>query len=44
VCMKACPTSAITGSLKKPHIIDQSKCIKCGHCVDKCKFKAITKS
>ncbi|MBI9012371.1 MAG: NADH-quinone oxidoreductase subunit NuoF [Clostridiales bacterium] len=44
VCMKSCPTSAIMGSLKKPHIIDQSKCIKCGHCVDKCKFKAITKS
>ena len=44
VCMKVCPTSAISGLLKKPHIIDQSKCIKCGHCIDKCKFKAITKS
>ena len=44
VCMKVCPTSAISGLLKKPHIIDQSKCIKCGHCLDKCKFKAITKS
>jgi len=41
VCKKACPTSAITGQLKKVHEIDQDKCIKCGHCIDKCKFGAI---
>jgi ferredoxin len=23
------------------HTIDQNKCIKCGVCVSKCKFKAI---
>lgn len=43
VCMRACPTSAISGKLKEKHIIDQDKCIKCGQCMDKCKFKAITR-
>ncbi len=44
VCAKVCPTNAISGEVKKLHIIDQEKCIKCGLCFDKCKFKAITKS
>lgn len=44
ICAKVCPTDAITGVVKKLHVIDQEKCIKCGQCFDKCKFKAITKS
>jgi len=44
LCAKVCPTNAIAGDLKKPHSIDQDKCIKCGQCIDKCQFKAITKS
>ncbi len=44
VCARACPTSAITGTLKKLHVIDQEKCIKCGQCFDKCKFKAIDRA
>lgn len=44
VCAKVCPTSAITGGKKKLHIIDQDKCIKCGQCMDKCKFGAIKRS
>ena len=42
-CKKVCPTEAISGDVKKAHIIDQSKCIKCGACEEKCKFAAIIK-
>ena len=41
LCKKVCPTGAISGEVKKPHIIDKIKCIKCGVCFGKCKFKAI---
>jgi len=41
VCAKNCPTSAITGEIKKPHIIDTSLCIKCGNCYDVCRFDAV---
>lgn len=44
VCSKVCPTTAITGERKQLHIIDQSACIKCGQCFEKCKFNAIEKS
>ncbi len=42
LCAKKCPVGAISGELKKPHIIDVEKCIKCGACAAACKFKAIT--
>jgi len=42
LCVKPCPTEAISGEKKQKHLIDQSKCIKCGTCVDACKFDAIT--
>ncbi|HHU89827.1 MAG TPA: 4Fe-4S binding protein, partial [Clostridiaceae bacterium] len=29
--------------IKKPYLIDQSKCIKCGVCMEVCKFAAIEK-
>ncbi|MDI6792999.1 MAG: NADH-quinone oxidoreductase subunit NuoF [bacterium] len=41
LCAKHCPTEAIAGEKKKPHIIDQVKCIKCGVCFDSCKFNAV---
>ena len=41
-CMKVCPVKAISGETKKPHVIDESKCIKCGHCMTLCKFDAIS--
>ncbi|MCL1787430.1 MAG: 4Fe-4S binding protein, partial [Defluviitaleaceae bacterium] len=41
LCKRVCPVDCIAGELKKPHVIDQSKCIKCGACVEKCKPKAI---
>jgi len=43
LCKKACPVDAITGETKKLHVIDPDKCIKCGACVPKCPFNAITK-
>jgi len=42
-CSRVCPVTAITGEKKKPHVINQDLCIKCGACFDKCKFKAIKK-
>jgi NADH:ubiquinone oxidoreductase subunit F (NADH-binding)/(2Fe-2S) ferredoxin/NAD-dependent dihydropyrimidine dehydrogenase PreA subunit len=40
-CARKCPVGAITGELKKPHVIDNEKCIKCGVCKDTCKFDAV---
>ena len=40
-CKKACPTEAITGTLKEVHSIIQTKCIKCGACREACRFEAI---
>ena len=40
-CARGCPVSCISGAVKKPHIIDETKCIKCGACMAKCKFRAI---
>ena len=42
-CKRNCPVGAITGELKQRHVIDQSKCIKCGACIDGCPKKAIVK-
>ena len=42
-CTRACPVSAISGTVKQPHVIDAEKCIKCGACVEVCPFKAIVK-
>jgi NADH-quinone oxidoreductase subunit F len=41
VCMKNCPSNAITGERKKVHFIHQDKCTKCGVCFSKCKFESI---
>ncbi len=43
LCARNCPVGAITGSVKVPHVIDTRKCIKCGACMEKCKFSAIIK-
>ena len=43
VCVGACPVSCISGERKAMHVIDQTVCIKCGACVDKCKFGAIVR-
>ena len=41
MCAKVCPAGCITGNKKEQHVIDTSKCLKCGTCIDKCKFNAI---
>lgn len=43
LCAKKCPVGAITGEVKGKHVIDQTKCIKCGKCAENCKFGAIEK-
>ena len=41
LCVKVCPSGAISGPRKEPHSLDQSKCIKCRACFEVCKFDAI---
>ena len=41
-CARKCPVSAISGSVKQPHVIDPAKCIRCGQCIASCKFGAVT--
>ena len=43
LCARNCPVDAITGNVKEVHVIDHDKCIKCGKCMDHCKFNAIVK-
>jgi NADP-reducing hydrogenase subunit HndC len=40
-CARACPVGAITGERKQAHAIDAALCIKCGACMDRCKFNAV---
>ena len=41
LCAKNCPVDAISGEVKKPHVIDRDKCIRCGLCMRNCKFGAV---
>ncbi len=41
LCLRTCSVEAIKGEKKKSHLIDPSRCIKCGACMDVCKFNAI---
>lgn len=41
MCVKVCPTKAISGPRSQPHNLDQSKCIKCRSCYEVCKFDAV---
>lgn len=41
VCLKNCPSGAITGERKVAHVINQATCTKCGVCYSKCKFSSI---
>lgn len=41
VCARNCPTNAISGERRKPHLIDPDTCIRCGICMQVCNFNAI---
>ncbi|MDR1061512.1 MAG: NADH-quinone oxidoreductase subunit NuoF [Clostridiales bacterium] len=43
MCAKVCPVGAISGERRQPHEIDPKVCIKCGACMDTCKFGAIAR-
>ncbi len=42
-CSRKCPVGAISGEIKKPFVIDTTKCVKCGVCMETCRFDAIVK-
>jgi NADH:ubiquinone oxidoreductase subunit F (NADH-binding)/(2Fe-2S) ferredoxin len=43
-CARGCPVGCISGAVKQVHTIDQSKCIKCGACMTRCKFAAVVRN
>jgi NADH-quinone oxidoreductase subunit F len=44
MCAKACPVEAISGEKKKAHEINAGACVRCGKCVETCKFNAVIKN
>ena len=43
LCLRNCPSDAITGKKKEIHFIHQELCTKCGKCFDVCRVNAIKK-
>lgn len=41
LCARSCPVKAISGEVKKTHVIDPELCIKCGKCKAACRFGAV---
>lgn len=41
LCVKKCPSQAIAGERKQPHVINEELCVKCGVCGQTCRFSAI---
>jgi NADH-quinone oxidoreductase subunit F len=41
VCLRNCPTHAVSGAKQQVHAIDPSKCTRCGMCLSVCKFEAV---
>jgi NADH-quinone oxidoreductase subunit F len=41
LCAKKCPQECIMGEKKRTHMIDESRCIRCGVCKDVCNFNAV---
>ncbi|MEW6547004.1 MAG: NADH-quinone oxidoreductase subunit NuoF [Bacillota bacterium] len=42
LCKRSCPSGAISGERRQPHVIDPSLCIRCGACEATCPFGAIS--
>jgi len=45
ICLRNCPVQAISGGKNQIHVIDQSKCTKCGTCFEVCpsRFGAVAR-
>jgi len=43
ICLRNCPSKAISGEKDTVHVINQEKCIRCGACYEVCTFKAVEK-
>ena len=45
ICLRNCPSEAISGGKRMVHVIDQNKCNKCGTCLSICpeRFSAVVK-
>ena len=43
-CRRNCPVKCISGEAKKLHVIELSKCIRCGKCFEVCKFNAVKRN
>jgi NADH:ubiquinone oxidoreductase subunit F (NADH-binding)/(2Fe-2S) ferredoxin len=41
LCARNCPVNAITGEVKKTHVIDPDICIRCGICKQVCNYDAV---
>ncbi len=41
VCLRNCPTGAVTGEKQKVHAINTALCSRCGMCASVCKFDAV---
>ncbi|MBN1594551.1 NADH-quinone oxidoreductase subunit NuoF [candidate division FCPU426 bacterium] len=41
LCARQCPVNCIEGTARKPHLVIQERCIKCGNCFAACKFEAV---
>ncbi len=41
LCLRDCPTKAISGEKKAPHRIDAELCVQCGVCYEDCPFDAV---
>ncbi len=41
ICVRDCPSEAIAGEKKQPHVIDNAACVACGVCYEECPFDAI---
>ncbi|MCX7818366.1 MAG: NADH-quinone oxidoreductase subunit NuoF [Kiritimatiellae bacterium] len=44
LCARRCPVNCISGERRKPHVIDLTRCIKCGECFAACKFGAVLRT
>jgi len=42
-CARACPVQCISGKPKQAHVIDQTRCVRCGQCFQTCRFGAVDK-